>query len=46
LGLSAAIALDLLATVALVLIAARVYERGLLRMGAPVHLRGVLRRRR
>jgi ABC-2 type transport system permease protein len=45
LGLSAAIALELLATVVLVVFAARVYERALLRTGAPVRLRGVLGRR-
>lgn len=41
-GVSAAIGLELLATVGLVLLAARVYERAILRTGAPVRLRGLL----
>ena len=41
-GLSCAIGLELLATVGLVLLAARVYERAILRIGAPVRLRGLL----
>lgn len=40
---SAAIGLELIATAGLVLLAARVYERAILRTGAPVHLRGLLR---
>jgi ABC-2 type transport system permease protein len=38
-----AVGLELLATVGLILFAARVYERAILRIGAPVHLRGLLR---
>ncbi|MGZ4277557.1 MAG: ABC transporter permease [Solirubrobacteraceae bacterium] len=40
--LGAAIALDLLATAALILLAARIYERAILRIGAPVKLRRAL----
>jgi ABC-2 type transport system permease protein len=39
--LSAAVALELLGTVGLILLAARVYERAILRIGAPVRLRGL-----
>jgi ABC-2 type transport system permease protein len=39
LGLVAAVAVDLLATAGLILLAARVYERAILRVGAPVKLR-------
>jgi hypothetical protein len=39
---SAAIALELLATAGLIMLAARVYERAILRTGAPVRLRGLL----
>ena len=42
-GLFCAIGVELLATVGLVLLAARVYERAILRIGAPVRLRGLLR---
>jgi ABC-2 type transport system permease protein len=42
LALSATIGLELLATAGLILVAARVYERALLRTGAPVRLRGLL----
>jgi ABC-2 type transport system permease protein len=42
LGLIAAVAIDLLATAALVVLAARVYERAILRIGAPLTLRRVL----
>jgi hypothetical protein len=45
LELSAAIALDIVATIALIWLAARVYERAILRIGAPVRLRPVRRRR-
>lgn len=41
-GVSAAIGLELIATAGLVLVAARVYERAILRTGAPVRLRGLL----
>jgi ABC-2 type transport system permease protein len=41
LALLAAIALDIAATVGLIWIAARVYERAILRIGAPVSLRSV-----
>lgn len=40
--LVAAIALSMLGTLALVLVSARIYERALLRVGAPVHLRQVV----
>lgn len=43
LGLVAAVAVQLLATAGLILVAARVYERAILQIGAPVRLRGVLR---
>ena len=42
LGLAAAVAVDLVATARLVLIAARIYERAILRTGAPVKLRRLL----
>jgi ABC-2 type transport system permease protein len=42
LGLAAAVAVDLLATAGLMLLAARVYERAILRLGAPVKLGRVL----
>jgi ABC-2 type transport system permease protein len=42
-GLLAAIAIEVVATALLVVLAARVYERAILRMGAPVSLRGLLR---
>ena len=42
LGLAAAVAVDLVATAGLVLIAARIYERAILRTGAPVKLRRLL----
>ncbi len=42
LGLSAAISIELLATVLLIMLAARVYERAVLRIGAPLSLRGAL----
>ena len=38
-GLALAVALDLLATAGLILLAARIYERAILRIGAPVKLR-------
>jgi ABC-2 type transport system permease protein len=38
-GLALAIAVDLLATAGLILLAARIYERAILRIGAPVKLR-------
>jgi ABC-2 type transport system permease protein len=38
-GLLAAVAVDLLATAGLILLAARIYERAVLRVGAPVKLR-------
>lgn len=38
-GLVAAVAVDLLATAGLILVAARIYERAILRVGAPVKLR-------
>lgn len=38
-GLLAAVAVDLLATAGLILLAARIYERAILRVGAPVTLR-------
>ena len=42
LGLSVAVGLELLGTVGLIVLAARVYERAILRIGAPVRLRGLL----
>ena len=45
LGLVAAVAIQLAATLALIVVAARVYERAILRLGAPVKLRSVLRAR-
>jgi ABC-2 type transport system permease protein len=42
LGLGVAIVLDLLATTVLVLLGARIYQRAILRIGAPVTLRRVL----
>ncbi len=42
LGLAAAVAIDLVATAGLVLVAARIYERAILRIGAPVKLRRLL----
>ena len=42
LGLSVAVGLELLGTVGLIMLAARVYERAILRIGAPVRLRGLL----
>jgi ABC-2 type transport system permease protein len=44
-GLIAAVAIDLIATAGLVLLAGRIYERAILRIGAPVRLRNVLGRR-
>ena len=41
-GLIAAVAVDLLATTGLILLAARIYERAILHIGAPVTLRRVL----
>ena len=41
-GLSVAVGLELLGTVGLIVLAARVYERAILRIGAPVRLRGLL----
>jgi ABC-2 type transport system permease protein len=41
-GLIAAVALSVLATAGLIVLAARVYERAILRMGAPITLRRVL----
>ena len=41
-GLLAAVAVDLLATAGLILLAARIYERAILRVGAPVKLRRLL----
>jgi ABC-2 type transport system permease protein len=46
LGLVASMALSVLGTIGLVLVAARVYERAVLRIGAPVKLRQVLGGRR
>jgi len=40
-GLSAAIGLELLGTLGLILLAAHVYERAIPRIGAPVRLRGL-----
>jgi ABC-2 type transport system permease protein len=45
LAVLASIALQITATVLLVIVAARVYERAILRIGAPVSLRAVLRTR-
>jgi ABC-2 type transport system permease protein len=42
LGLLAAVALDLLATAAIVMLAGRAYERAILRIGAPLKLRRLL----
>ena len=42
LGLAAAIAIDLLATPGLILLAAQTYERAILRIGAPIKLRRAL----
>ena len=42
LGLIAAVIVDLLATAALMMLAARIYERAILRIGAPLKLRGCL----
>ena len=42
LGLSAAVIVDLVATAALMIIAARIYERAILRIGAPLKLRRLL----
>ncbi len=44
-SVAAAIALDLLATLGLVILAARVYERAILRIGAPVKLHWLLAHR-
>ena len=41
-GLAAAVAIDLLATAGMIVLAARIYERAILRIGAPVKLRRVL----
>jgi ABC-2 type transport system permease protein len=41
-GLSVAVGLELVGTVGLIMLAARVYERAILRIGAPVRLRGLL----
>jgi hypothetical protein len=43
-GLIAAVAVDLIATAGLIVLAGRIYERAILRIGAPVRLRQVLRR--
>ena len=40
--LAIAVAIDLLATAGLILLAARVYETAILRIGAPVKLRRIL----
>ena len=45
-GLAAAVAIDLIATVALIRLAGRIYERAILRIGPPVTLRGALGRSR
>jgi ABC-2 type transport system permease protein len=42
LGLTAAVTVDLLATAGLMMLAARVYERAILRIGAPLKLRRLL----
>ncbi len=42
LGLASAIGLDLLATAALITLAARIYERAILHIGAPIRLRRAL----
>jgi ABC-2 type transport system permease protein len=44
-GLTAAVAIDLVATAGLMVLAGRMYERAILRIGAPVRVRQVLRRR-
>ena len=41
-GLAGAVAVDLVATAGLILLAARIYERAILRIGAPVKLRRLL----
>ena len=46
LGLIAAVIVDLLATAALMMLAARIYERAILRIGAPLKLRRLLAHRR
>ena len=38
-GLALAVAIDLIATAGLIVLAARIYERAILRIGAPVKLR-------
>jgi ABC-2 type transport system permease protein len=43
-GLALAVALDLLATTGLIVLAARIYERAILRIGAPVKLRRLFAR--
>lgn len=45
LGLAAAVGIELLATAGLILLAALIYERAILRIGAPVTLRRALTRR-
>jgi ABC-2 type transport system permease protein len=45
LGLIAAVAVDLIATAALIVLAGRIYERAILHIGAPVRLRAALVRR-
>jgi ABC-2 type transport system permease protein len=44
-GFAAAVAIDLLATAGLILLAARIYERAILRIGAPVKLNRLLAKR-
>jgi ABC-2 type transport system permease protein len=44
-GLIAAVAVDLIATAGLIVLGGRIYERAILRIGAPVRLRQVISRR-
>jgi ABC-2 type transport system permease protein len=44
-GLAAAVAIDVLATIGLVVLAARIYERAILRIGAPVRLHRLIKPR-
>jgi ABC-type transport system involved in multi-copper enzyme maturation permease subunit len=44
-GLIAAVAIDLIATAGLIVLAGRIYERAILRIGAPVRLRHLIGRR-
>jgi ABC-2 type transport system permease protein len=46
LGLALAVVIDVIATAALIAVAARIYERAILHVGAPVKLRGALGRSR